>query len=458
MTHAAAAPGSTQPSVPQTVPIVVLGTDALLAALPVTPVQLAHGCLRAGYASVIPASWGDELIAAAVLDRLSRFGERPAIQCSCPFVAHRLLTVGGDLREALLPLVAPPVAVARYVRAMSKPLSTRITYVGACPGAFDESIDIRMTPAALLEMLAERQIVLEEQPRIFESVIPPDRRRFRSQPGGLPVTELLWNGPGARSVAEIESDDLVAELAQLLLADRNVLIDLAPRLGCVCSGASTSAHAADARAAVIAIEPPRAAAAVIDERLALDLELPMPASSRTPVDVVAVPGPRRVSAAVAATNGHAHRAADVSEFGRVSPLRGVGAPADTRARSSSPTVPRPSAGGVTGSREAANKPLPRAYVVRRRMSPRSLSVQSPNDAASTIQQPVGAPDDSKPSSRPASRLAWWTGIPQSRQLVYIAIVALLAVLLVSTVVGVIVGRALAGAPATSPPAHRVPRL
>src|SRR5215213_2926825 len=192
MTLAVAAPTPTQLTVPQTVPIVILGTDALLAALPATPVQLAHACLRAGFANVIPASWGDEIIAAAVLRRLPKFGNGPAIQCSCPIVAHRLLTAGGDLRPVMLPLVPPPVAISRYVRTLSLPTRTRITYVGNCPGAVDESIDIRMTPDALIAMLAERQISLDDQPRIFEAVIPPDRRRFRSQPGGIPATDVLW--------------------------------------------------------------------------------------------------------------------------------------------------------------------------------------------------------------------------------------------------------------------------
>src|SRR5215813_7002732 len=117
MTLAVAASSSAQPTVPNTVPIVILGTDALLGALPATPVQLAHACLRAGFANVVPASWGDELIAAAVLRRLPNYSAGPVIQCSCPIVAHRLLTAGGDLRPVLLPLVSPPVAVARYVRA-----------------------------------------------------------------------------------------------------------------------------------------------------------------------------------------------------------------------------------------------------------------------------------------------------------------------------------------------------
>src|SRR5947208_16900235 len=120
MTLAVADPTAPQQTIPQTVPIVVLGTDALLAAAPATPVQRAHACLRAGFANVVPASWGDEILAAAVLRRLPNFGSGPVIQCSCPIVAHRLLTVGGDLRPVMLALVPPPVAIARYIRTLSQ--------------------------------------------------------------------------------------------------------------------------------------------------------------------------------------------------------------------------------------------------------------------------------------------------------------------------------------------------
>src|SRR5678815_2207671 len=107
MTLAVATPDGNDTIMSPAVPIVILGADALLAAAPATPVQLAHACLRAGFGNVVPASWGDELIAAAVLKRLPRFGERPAIQCSCPIVAHRLLTTGGDLRLSLIHISEP---------------------------------------------------------------------------------------------------------------------------------------------------------------------------------------------------------------------------------------------------------------------------------------------------------------------------------------------------------------
>ncbi|HEY6828444.1 MAG TPA: [Fe-Fe] hydrogenase large subunit C-terminal domain-containing protein [Gemmatimonadaceae bacterium] len=373
MTLAVAAPDGSDTTTSPTVPIVILGADALLAAAPATPVQLAHACLRAGFGNVVPASWGDELIAAAVLKRLPRFGERPAIQCSCPIVAHRLLTTGGDLRPVLLPLVSPPVALARYLRALSHPTRMRVTYVGGCPGAVDESIDIRMTPEALMTMLAERQIALEEQPRVFESIIPPDRRRFRSQPGGTPTAEHLWSETGSRSLAEVESDDFVAEIAQLLLIGANVLIDVAPRLGCVCSGAVSGVAPAEARVGIEAAEPPRATTPVIDEDPLIELDLPIPAAPRTPVDVSAVSAAVPQNS-VAARNG--------SQFEpRVSPARGFPSGAEPRAARPTPSpTARPVTGSLPVSRDADGRVLPRAYVARRKAPPSRNGSAPPADA------------------------------------------------------------------------------
>ena len=52
------APESATPNNARIPSIVILGTDAILAALPATPIQLAHACLRIGYQHVVPASWG----------------------------------------------------------------------------------------------------------------------------------------------------------------------------------------------------------------------------------------------------------------------------------------------------------------------------------------------------------------------------------------------------------------
>ncbi|MFI5229141.1 MAG: hypothetical protein ACHQWU_08735 [Gemmatimonadales bacterium] len=386
-------PTASRPPVQPVVPIVILGTDAVLAALPATPVQLAHACLRAGFANVIPASWGDEIIATAVLRRLDRFGDGPAIQCSCPFVAHRLLAVGTDLRSLLLPLVPPPVAIARYVRALSPTTPTRITFIGACPGAVDESIDIRMTPEALISMLAERQIELQSQPRVFESIIPPDRRRHSSMPGGVPSPEALWAEHGDRALVEVSDEDFVAEISQLVLSGEKVLIDPSVALGCACSGAVGDEPSIQGRHRVMSLEPPRAALPVVPEDKArIDVELPLPAMSRTPVDIVALPTnsltkPIPVEPAQLPTEPLPRPSMPFGQ--RISPISGLSEVSEIlSSRPIATSPPKPITGPTPVARGAEGRSLPRAYVARRRSSPRGI--RAPQVADASAESPTGS--------------------------------------------------------------------
>ena len=396
------APESAHPPTARVPSIAVLGADALLAAMPATPVQLAHACMLAGYQSVVPASWGDELIAAATLRALEKFGQLPAIQCSCPFVAHRLLAAGTDLRPFLVSLVAPPVALARYLRAAHAPAKLRITFVGRCPGAAEESIDARLTPEELLAMLADRGITLEDQPRVFDSVLPPDRRRFRSQPGGVPTPEMLWstgsvaNG-GRRTLVELHGDELPLELAQHLLAGKPALIDVAAKLGCLCSGAAPGVEATKTRAGVIAIEPPRAPSPVVDERVPVDLELPLPASPRSAIDVVSPPigaaarsvvadGPLQ-GAPLSASNGDEQGTYDE----RYVAFRGAAAGESSQPPSVAPRrhlplrgIARPMGGGLPTARDASGRQLPRTYVARRRSPPRGVRLVPADSPSSAV--------------------------------------------------------------------------
>jgi hypothetical protein len=390
--------------------VVVLGADALLSALPATPIQLAHACALIGYQSVVPASWGDELIASASLRALREHGQLPAIQCSCPFVAHRLLAVGTDLRPFLVSLVAPPVVLARYLRALHAPRKLRITYVGRCPSASDESIDARLTPEELLAIIADRQIVLEDQPDFFDSVLPPDRRRYRSQPGGLPTPDMLWsstaNGTGARSLVELYGDELPVELAQHLLAGKPVLIDVAPRLGCVCAGAAIGVEPMHARPRVVELEPPRASHPVLDERVIAEASLSLPASPRSAIDVISPPSsatssfsgegtvPNEASARGSAEVGQASRDAR-PETDSPSPIH----PPVVGRRSSPSRGMRPVSGGLPTARDADGRQLPRSYVARRR-SPTRPSPRASTDAEAPISSSAEQPDDREPPSTP----------------------------------------------------------
>jgi hypothetical protein len=249
--------------------IAILGADALLVALPSTPTQLVNACFADGYDEVFPATWGDELVAAGCLEQLeSRTG--PAIFCACPLVSEQLRGAA-DLRRFIVPLISPPIAVARYLRASRPGQVLRITYVGDCPGAYDDSIDLRLSPHELLSALSRRGIVpAMQRPDIGEDVAH-DRRRFYSLPGGVPAPQWLAAQWPRRELADVHAGDALAGLANQTLSRGNTLIDFAPHLGCACAGAIGGADAEKARKAVTALEPPRAQSQIVDASVHIEV-------------------------------------------------------------------------------------------------------------------------------------------------------------------------------------------
>jgi hypothetical protein len=230
---------------------------------------------------------------------------------------------------------------------------------------------------------------------------------------------MLWSSaPGAngngRSLVELQSDELPVELAQHLLAGKPVLIDAAAKLGCVCSGGGAGIEPAESRERVIAVEPPRAASPVVDETVPVELELPLPASPRSAIDIVAPPS----SALYAPTSPQppladehvveeARRAEDEVDAWWRPPSRLPESGSSTQGqlpRRHSPTrgIARPASGTLPTARDASGRQLPRTYVARRR-SPgrtgRALSVDAPVESADKSDvQPVTPPRDR--SARP----------------------------------------------------------
>lgn len=352
--------------------IVVLGNDAFLAARPASPVQLTHAALAAGFDAAVPASWGDELVAAACARELAGPGASPSVFCACPHVAQRLLTTGAELAPFLVSLVSPPVALSRHLRSFYETGLVRLTYVGRCPGAHG-AYDAIVHPDEFLRLLADRDIHADAQPDAFEAVVPPDRRRYFSLPGGLPALTALRSAGVPHGIVELTGGDFAADLAQHLLSGVPLLIDGAAQLGCACAGA-TSECARDARTDLMAHEPPRAFAPVIDLPEELRLTAELPRAARDVADVVA--------AIARGTAGGAPAARPVVEAAPVLPARlpaeqvvdrGVSLAADAHAvpprrRSPATGVPvvRPPAGFTPIARANDGRVLPRAYVARRR--------------------------------------------------------------------------------------------
>ena len=393
--------------------VAILGVDAMLAARPATPVQLAHACQAAGYAAVYPATWGDELLATACMRRVAARGDDPAIFCACPHVSDALLEVGSDLARFLVPLVAPPVACARYLRALYGYNRVRITYIGACPGAHDPAIDARLTPMQFFGVLSQLGIDLHQQPEVFESVFPPDRRRHRSVPGGAPTSEMLAVDGDTRPLEEIIDEDWKTELAQRLLFRDRALFDLAPALGCHCAGARPGVSPAAARPSVIALEPPRASSDVIDPNVAVDVDRTLPvlpprvrdippavSGQASPpdeprADTTAAPAPQ-----VPESQPPESQAPESPSPSPVPPPTAsdpavVAEEEARRRRAAAPVVAR-AAQTVPLARTEGGQVLPRAYAARRRTPAEGGAAVTP--PATATPAPSSQPEEAQPAA------------------------------------------------------------
>lgn len=252
-------------------PFIILGADAVLTALPASPVQLAHACQALGFQLAAPATWGDELIAECCLDQLAGYEHPTAVMCSCPLVTERLTRASTTLEPFMLTFASPPVATARYLRAAFSGQTLHITYAGSCPGADDDSIDARLRPPDLLDAFIEHGIVLGAQPSCFDALVPLDRRRFYSIPGGVPTRDHVERAAHRALVELTDVEDVVLELTQHLVERTPALIDLAMPLGCACAGAGPHALSGNTRSGLLTLEPPRARQAVLDQSVQVDV-------------------------------------------------------------------------------------------------------------------------------------------------------------------------------------------
>lgn len=237
--------------------VAILGNDAVLEARPATPVQLAQACLRASFDFVVPASWGEELIAHQYAESLGPYEGPAPVLCHCPLAAQAL----GEHMETMptLALASPPVATARYLRHVYEPRALVITYVGRCPGAVGPDLDAVVAPDRLLSILNDAGIAPTAQQEIYQSMIPPDRGRYASQPGGMPNAQFLARETGV-SLQEVSPVALAAQRSAIPAHER-VALDCTRLAGCVCAAQPQ---------AMVAIEPPRRTVPVV-ARFDLDL-------------------------------------------------------------------------------------------------------------------------------------------------------------------------------------------
>lgn len=229
--------------------VAILGSDTLLAARPVDPVQLTRACQRAGFDFVVPVSWGEEVVATYIGERLASHHVTTMVVSTCPLVDQQVQTA--PIQTPVLQTVSPPIASARYLRSALHPRTVHITYVGACPGATHAEIDVHCLPDVLFTRLIESGIDASRQPRHMDGQVPAERARYASVPGGMPDCNWLMARAEMRVV---QAAPVTADVVAQLHRDESLVIDLASACRCVC---------ARDRVAVARIEPPRSPNPVI---------------------------------------------------------------------------------------------------------------------------------------------------------------------------------------------------
>ncbi len=239
--------------------VVILGNDALVAARPATPIQLARACMAAGFAFVAPSSWGDELIAQHAGEHMAANPPGASLLLHCPYV---LSSAAADQTRAVgrCLSVSPPIAAARYVRAGFAPHDIAVTYVGACPGGQSPEIDEHVSPEAFVTRLHKAGLSPLLEPDHFDDILPADRSRFASRPGGAPNSDWLF--AHARAILRDVAPETVFTVARAVGAGERYLLDLAEAAGCRCSHDAVT---------VQRMEPARASSPVISTELPVDL-------------------------------------------------------------------------------------------------------------------------------------------------------------------------------------------
>jgi hypothetical protein len=205
---------------------------------------------------------------------------------------------------------------------------------------------------------------------MYDSVLPPDRRRYCSDAGGIPSAEYLRNL--GLSMLRPSASTLAADLAQSLLFGDRTMVDVAGAVECACVCANGAETAAEALAAT---EPPRSPRPVVDLNVVFDWSVTIPRHepppSLAPDEIVT---PLTLEPALKHEVGlrdPAPRTSGAIERAAISPRR---------------TPP----GGIPLSRDLGGRPLPRAYVARRRTSPTGVRRVDIPDEVDTETERVGA--------------------------------------------------------------------
>lgn len=252
----------------------MLGIESAAFFHPAAAEQVVNACYAAGFWVVQRGVVGDELVAQEYLRLWEDAGWGTLIRSTCPVIVRQVEHRFPELVPYLAPVTTPLVAEARYLRALYG-AELPIVAAGVCVGDGAPEVDATITFEDLSALLTRRDVRLADQAAYFTR-IPEERRRHFSTAGGMPLEPLVDERRAGRRTHTVRGLAGLESIAQAVAVDRMDLgfVDILPCDACLDHPLMGPKPGLFRRRQIIeATEPARAAAPVVDQRVAERMQL-----------------------------------------------------------------------------------------------------------------------------------------------------------------------------------------
>ncbi len=243
----------------------ILSPESAAHFYPAAPEQLMNACYEAGFRVVTSGVIGDELVAAEYLRLWEEEPWGTMIRSTDPVVVDTVRTQYPELVPYLAPVITPPAAEARYLRARyGKDLA--VVYVGLVPVSNSAEVNASITYEDLAQLLKLKGLDVLTQPSFFTR-IPEERRRHLSAAGGLPLALLEAARQSSTKLHTIRGLAALPALARAVAVNRLELgfVDILSYERSLDHPLAGPKEELDWRRAVVAsTEPPRSRFPVVD--------------------------------------------------------------------------------------------------------------------------------------------------------------------------------------------------
>src|SRR5437899_3081426 len=165
-------------------------------------------------------------------------------------------------------------AEARYLKQLHG-VGTPVVYAGVCRTEGGPDVDAAITFEELADLFQRRGIVVSEQAEYFTRV-PEERRRHLSMAGGLPLEVLLEETQASRRFRKVRGLSGLGAMARAVAVDRLDLgfVDILPCEGCLDHPLLGPRDELFKRREIVgATEPPRARGPVVEETVAIGVQV-----------------------------------------------------------------------------------------------------------------------------------------------------------------------------------------